>query len=555
MNAFTLPIQMLGQSGVKLLFDNITVLVDPYLSNSVQENIDSNLIREIPIPILPGEIGNIDFIFITHDHLDHCDPETLTQIYLKSSKTSFIGPKRVIDVLSLNGINNSNLILASEDWVDINPTLRWKAIPAAHPKIQRDQNGNLDTVGYLIEYLEEFIYFAGDTFVNQEIINIIKSIGKINTAFLPVNEHNFFRSKMGILGNMSVREAFQFADEIDAKQVVPVHWDMFSVNNVFPDEIELIFSKLKYNFSLLINPSFLALKKPKVSIIIRTLNEDKYLESLLNSIENQKIELSATYEVIIVDSGSIDKTLEIAHRRNCRIIKISRDDFSFGRSLNLGCSVAAGDIFVIISGHCVPYDNSWLQNLCNPIINKKTKITYGRQIAGKSSHFSESQIFLKYYPEKNKFSEISFFCNNANAAIDRNTWQNLRYDEEITGLEDMELAKRFSMDGKKIIYVNDAIVFHYHNENWSQIMRRFEREAIALQKIMPQLHFNLIDFIYFYISSVLLDFIAAFKKNILFDAAFDILRYRWFQYLGVYKGNHFHRALSKKEKDIYFYPN
>jgi rhamnosyltransferase len=119
----------------------------------------------------------------------------------------------------------------------------------------------------------------------------------------------------------------------------------------------------------------------------------------------------------------------------------------------------------------------------------------------------------------------------------------------------MELAKRFSIDGKKIIYVNDAIVFHYHNENWSQIMRRFEREAIALQKIMPQLHFNLIDFIYFYISSVFLDFFAAFKKNILFDAAFDILRYRWFQYLGVYKGNHFHRALSKKEKDIYFYPN
>ena len=91
---------------------------------------------------------------------------------------------------------------------------------------------------------------------------------------------------------------------------------------------------------------------------------------------------------------------------------------------------------------------------------------------------------MKYYPEKNKFSEISFFCNNANAAIDRTTWQKLRFDEEIPGLEDMELAKRFSMDGKNIDYINDAIVFHYHHENWSQIKRRFEREAIALQRIM-----------------------------------------------------------------------
>jgi rhamnosyltransferase len=555
MNKYILPIQMLGQSGFQISFDNKSILIDPYLSNSVQEKIDFNLARKIPIAIPPENIKNIDYVLLTHDHLDHCDPETLTKIYLASKKTLFIGPKKVIDILNSSGINSSNLILASEDWTEINGSLRFKAIPAAHPNIQRDPDGNLDCVGYLLEYLKELIYIAGDTFANQEIIDLIKSFGKVHTAFLPVNEHNFFRSKMGILGNMSVREAFQFAEEIGAQQVVVVHWDMFSVNDVFPEEIELIYSKLKSNFRLLINPSFLSLRKPKISIVIRTLNEERYLESLLKSIENQKLESNITYEVIVVDSGSTDKTLEIAYKKHCRTIKILRDDFSFGKSLNLGCSAAAGDIFVIISGHCVPFDENWLQNLCDPIIKNRSHITYGRQVAGESSHFSESQIFLKYYPEKNKFSEISFFCNNANAAIDRTTWQKLRFDEEITGLEDMELAKRFSMDGKNINYINDAIVFHHHHENWSQIMRRFEREAIALQRIMPQLHFNLVDFIYFYISSVFLDLFAAYKKNILLASTLDIVRYRWFQYLGVYKGNHFHRALSKKEKDIYFYPN
>ena len=108
-----------------------------------------------------------------------------------------------------------------------------------------------------------------------------------------------------------------------------------------------------------------------VSIVIRTLNEDKYLEELLNSIDTQD-KNGFVCEVVIVDSGSTDKTLEIAKKYKARVTHINKQDFTFGRSLNVGCKFADGEYFVFISGHCIPTKNDWLQNLIDPLIKNQT---------------------------------------------------------------------------------------------------------------------------------------------------------------------------------------
>jgi rhamnosyltransferase len=289
------------------------------------------------------------------------------------------------------------------------------------------------------------------------------------------------------------------------------------------------------------------------SIVIRTLNEARHLPELLASIAAQRLSGLAA-ETIIVDSGSTDGTLAIAERAGCGITHIQRHEFTFGRSLNIGCEAARGDILVFVSGHCVPTDEHWLQRLCAPVMAGTAAYAYGRQVGGAESRYSECRIFEKYYPAESRVPQRGFFCNNANAALARVAWSQHRFDESLTGLEDMELAKRLCAAGGKVAYVADACVHHYLFESWPQVKRRFEREAIALQKIMPQIHVSRRDTIRYITSSILHDLRHARAQGQARRRCAEILRYRVAQFVGSYLGNHEHRRLSRAEMDHYFYP-
>lgn len=291
------------------------------------------------------------------------------------------------------------------------------------------------------------------------------------------------------------------------------------------------------------------------SIVIRTLNEAEYLDDLLKMIARQQTgELD--HEVVLIDSGSTDDTVEIARRHGCRVTTISKQEFSFGRSLNRGCDFAKGEILVFISGHCIPVDDHWLLNLCRPVMEGKVAYSYGRQVGDDDSYFSERRIFAKYYPETSAVPQEGFFCNNANSALSRAAWEHHRFDEELTGLEDMALAKVLVNEGEKVGYVAEASVFHHHNETWAKVRRRFEREALALQLIMPEVQLRRRDVCRYIFSSVRMDMRSALRHHrSLRRHWYEILRYRIAQYVGSYAGNHGHRRLSQSSKDRFFYPS
>ena len=291
----------------------------------------------------------------------------------------------------------------------------------------------------------------------------------------------------------------------------------------------------------------------KASIVIRTLNEARHLPDLLDMIAHQHCP-GIEVEGILVDSGSDDATVEIAHARGMRVITITREAFSFGRSLNLGCTHATGDLLVAISGHCIPVDRHWLARLCQPLIDGRASYAYGRQIGDDDSNYSERRIFAKYYPDRSAVPQEGFFCNNANAALLRDIWQQHPFDEELTGLEDMELARRLHDLGHPIAYVAEAAVFHHHRESWAQVRRRFEREAIALRAIMPEVHLSIADVARCVIASTLGDWRAAGRNRVRSTSRLDMARYRWNQYLGSFKGNREHRLLSQRAKQRFFYP-
>jgi glycosyltransferase involved in cell wall biosynthesis len=267
-----------------------------------------------------------------------------------------------------------------------------------------------------------------------------------------------------------------------------------------------------------------------ISIIIRTYNEEKYLNELLKQIFNQN---NKNFEVIIVDSGSNDNTLKIIKDYNIKLIKINKNDFSFGYSLNKGIENSNGDLCVFISGHCIPVNNEWLNDLIKPFEDEKVMLSYGRQIGVDSSKFSEIQIFKRWYPNNSNLNQDNPFCNNANACIRKKFWlKYYKYNETLTGLEDIDYGLKILENNYKIVYVSNSIVKHIHNETFSQIKWRYERESITYYKINKNEHFYLNDFIKYFILNVFNDINQKNGyKNII-----SIILFRYNQFMGTFKG-------------------
>lgn len=291
-----------------------------------------------------------------------------------------------------------------------------------------------------------------------------------------------------------------------------------------------------------------------VSVVVRALNEEKWLGQALQACKSQRLNEGRELELVLVDSGSQDGTLAIAREHGCRIVHISKEEFTFGRSLNVGCEAATGEILVFISAHCIPSNIDWLENLIRPIEAGLCNYAYGRQVGHEVSRFSERQVFAHYFGDTSRLPQEGFFCNNANSAIRAETWRKFRFDEAVTGLEDMVLAKTIVNAGGRIGYVAEAAVIHIHEETLTQTRRRYYREALTMRAIMPEVHFNFLDMVKCFSAGVTHDLGVALSEKALLKQAAAIVGFRFNQYWGTYRGHNEHRALSRAQKVSYYYP-
>jgi rhamnosyltransferase len=298
--------------------------------------------------------------------------------------------------------------------------------------------------------------------------------------------------------------------------------------------------------SLLVQP-------PLATLIVRTYNEAKHLGNLLESVAVQQVASGRPIDVIVVDSGSQDGTDAIALEHGANLLRIAKQDFSYGRALNLGCAAAESEFLVVISGHCLPVNENWLDELLRPFSDPTVAMTYGRQVGDNTTKFSEARVYEKYYPEK-RSSQGPAFCNNANAAVRRSIWRRFRYDEDLTGLEDIELGRRVGSAGFRIEYAPRAVVRHIHDETWPQVRRRYEREAIALRHIHPEMHLTAWEAATCFTSAVWKDFQVLLRTTLPINTLGEIILYRFNQFVGSWRGTRPHRELSKQEKERYFFP-
>jgi glycosyltransferase involved in cell wall biosynthesis len=220
---------------------------------------------------------------------------------------------------------------------------------------------------------------------------------------------------------------------------------------------------------------------PEISVVIRTFNEEKFLPALLDALSGQAVQ---NFETIVVDSGSLDRTREIAAQKADQLLRIQSHDFTFGHSLNVGIRNASGRYIVIVSAHTLPADDQWLIKLIEPLQASRTAMVYGRQLGGEASKFSETQDMRRTFgSDREILQPPNFFANNANSAIRKDLWQQHLFDESLPGLEDIEWAKYWMERDYQVVYEPTAALYHIHKESWRQVRRRFYREAIAARRI------------------------------------------------------------------------
>ena len=219
----------------------------------------------------------------------------------------------------------------------------------------------------------------------------------------------------------------------------------------------------------------------ETSIVIRTYNEEKHLPELFRRLNEQEYQ---DFETIVVDSGSIDRTRDIAALRADRLIQIHKHDFTFGYSLNEGIRSGEGRFIAIISAHAMPADRFWLANLISPLREDRTAMVYGRQQGVEQSKFGEFLDFTRTFgSRKEVLRPPDFFANNANSAIRRDLWNQYMFDETLPGLEDIDWAKHWMQKDYIVVYEPSASIYHAHEETWSQVRHRYYREGQAAKWI------------------------------------------------------------------------
>jgi len=226
----------LGQSGFLLQWQGIHVLLDPYLSNSLTRKYsgtDKPHVRMTELVIDPLSLSFADIITSTHNHTDHLDAETLcpilaanpqVKLVIAEANRTFVADRLKIDPSLAIGLDD-------ETSVEI-AGVRVSGIPSAHETLERDERGRAKFLGYVLRFGDWSIYHSGDTLRYEGMSEKLRPFG-VDVALLPINGRSPERR---VAGNLSGPEAAQLARDIEAKLVIPCHFDMFEFNTASPAE-------------------------------------------------------------------------------------------------------------------------------------------------------------------------------------------------------------------------------------------------------------------------------------------------------------------------------
>jgi glycosyltransferase involved in cell wall biosynthesis len=202
-----------------------------------------------------------------------------------------------------------------------------------------------------------------------------------------------------------------------------------------------------------------------VGVVIRALNESERIGECLDAIFRQRG--SFDLDVLVVDSGSTDGTVDIAKARGGRIVELSPGEFDYSTALNVGIGDVRGELVISISAHAVPVEDDWLERMTGPFGDPKVAGVSSRQVPWPDAPWQEVHRLRQQFSESprvhSKRSTDELVFSNAASCLRRQVWQKHRFT--LPAVEDLDWAHRVIDAGWTIVYEPRAAVYHSHVES------------------------------------------------------------------------------------------
>jgi rhamnosyltransferase len=246
------------------------------------------------------------------------------------------------------------------------------------------------------------------------------------------------------------------------------------------------------------------MSKIKATVFIPTYNGEKYIKEILNAVYSQKTDFD--YEVLIIDSGSKDKTLDIIkafknRHDSLRLHIIDNDEYGHGKTRNLAAHMAKGDIVAYLSHDATPSHNRWLYEMVKPFeINDKIIGVMGKQIPrnwcipmlkseinGVFNGFGPdfgTTIFYKddFVKSQSVYDAVSFY-SDANSAARRDYLTGELPYQDVNYAEDQLFGRDIINAGYYKMYAPRASVVHSNDLRLNEYRSRMFDETAGLRKI------------------------------------------------------------------------
>lgn len=222
---------------------------------------------------------------------------------------------------------------------------------------------------------------------------------------------------------------------------------------------------------------------PKVSIIIRTKNEEEWIRKCLEAVFKQTFR---DFEVVVVENGSTDRTPAILKQFPVKVVAYQEEVWLPGKAINVGARNSSGEYFVVLSGHCIPVTSEWLQEFVKEMdADEQVAGAYGKNTAlPETSVYDKRDMLFMFGPTRAVQTKDCFFhFENANSIIRRSAWEEVPFDEDTLRTENVLWGREMVLSrGYKVVYTPKAPVFHHHGIHQYGNEKRAEEVVEIMEK-------------------------------------------------------------------------